>query len=120
MVKIDNNLKQLIENNPLAFATVNKDNTPNVIAVAFVKVVSDNQVIITDNYMSKTKGNIQDNNNVCMIVWDKDWNGYKFIGTTEYFTSGKWKTYIEQMEENKGEPAKGAILVTISEIIKLG
>ncbi len=120
MVKIDNNLKKLIENNPVSFATVNNNNTPNVIAVAFVKVVSDNKIVITDNYMSKTKKNIQNNNNVCMIVWDKDWNGNKLIGKVEYFTSGKWKEYVEQIKENKGEPAKGAILATITEIIKLG
>lgn len=119
MLQIDNNQKDLIENNAMSFATVNSDNTPNVIGVAFVKVVSDNKLLITDNYMSATVENIQKNNQVCLAVWNKDWNGCKILGTAEYFTSGEWKTYVGDMEENKGLSAKGAILITISQIIDL-
>lgn len=119
MVKIDNNLKQLIENNPMSLATINNDNTPNVIGVAFVKIISENQIVITDNYMSQTINNIQNNNNVCLAVWDKDWEGRKLIGTADYYTSGEWKTFVENIKENKGQAAKGAIVVTINKIIKL-
>ena len=118
MVEINKETKKLIEENPLSFATVTRDGNPNVIAVAYVKVVSKNQLIITDNYMNKTKENIE-NNNVCLAAWDKKWNGIKIIGTAEYFIEGKWKTFVEQMPENKGLPAKGAILITISDLIKL-
>ena len=50
MVEIDNEIKQMIEENALAFATINPDGKPNVIGVACVKVVSKNQIIITDNF----------------------------------------------------------------------
>lgn len=120
MVEINSKTKKLIEENPLAFATVDDAGKPNVIGVAYVKVVSKNQVLITDNYMKQTKENIKKNNNVCLAVWDKKWNGVKLIGNAEYFTSGKWKKFVEQMPENKGLPAKGAISVTVSELIKLG
>jgi predicted pyridoxine 5'-phosphate oxidase superfamily flavin-nucleotide-binding protein len=119
MVEINSEVKKIIEENPLAFATVDEAGKPNVIGVAFVKVVSRNQVLITDNYMKKTKENLEKNNNVCLAGWDKDWNGYKLVGTAEYFTSGKWKKFVEKMPENKSLPAKGAILVAISELIKL-
>ena len=119
MVEINSEVKKLIEENPLAFATVDEAGKPNVIGVAFVKVVSKNQILITDNYMKKTKENLEKNNNVCLAVWDKDWNGYKLVGTAEYFTSGKWNEFVEKMPENKGLPAKGEILVTVSELIKL-
>lgn len=120
MNKIDDNIKQIVENNPIAFATVDLNGKPNVIGIAFVKVVSDNQVIITDNFMKQTKENIENNNNICLAVWDKDWNGYKLIGTAEYFTDGQWKTFVEKMPDNEGLPAKGAILISVSDIIKLG
>lgn len=119
MERIDEKLKTLIEENPMSLATVNDNGTPNVIAVAFVKVVSDNQIVITDNYMSQTKNNIQRDKNVCIAIWDSEWNGKKFVGTAEYFTSGKWKTFIEQLKDNDGQSAKGAILVTLSKIITL-
>jgi predicted pyridoxine 5'-phosphate oxidase superfamily flavin-nucleotide-binding protein len=120
MVNITSDIKKLIENNPIAFATINSLNKPNVIAVAYVKVVSDNQILITDNFMKQTKENLLLNNNVCLAVWDKDWNGYKISGTAKYFTEGKWKEFVENMNENKGLLAKGAILINISKLKKLG
>lgn len=120
MTKINAKTKKLIEKNPVAFATVDSNGKPNVIGVAYVKVVSKNQILITDNYMKQTKENLEKNDNVCLAVWDKNWNGYKLVGNAKYFTAGKWKRFVEKMPENKGLPAKGAILVTISDMIKLG
>lgn len=120
MVEIIKEIKKLVEENPVAFATADASGKPNVIGVAYVRVVSRNQVLITDNYMKLTRENIGKNNSVCLAVWDKDWKGYKLVGKAKYFTDGKWKTFVEEMPENKGLPAKGAILVTVSELIKLG
>ena len=117
---INSEAKKLIEENPLSFATVNEDGKPNVIGVACVKVVSNNQILITDNYMGQTKKNILRDNNVCLAVWDKDWEGYKLIGNAQYFDEGKWKKIVGEIPENKSLPFKGAILITISKLIKLG
>jgi predicted pyridoxine 5'-phosphate oxidase superfamily flavin-nucleotide-binding protein len=111
-------IKNLIEKNPVALATVMEDNKPNVIGVAGVKVVLENRILITDNYMNQTVKDILNNKNVCLEVWDKDLKGYKLIGDAEYFTVGEWKKIIEEMPENKGLPAKGAILVNVSKIIE--
>ncbi|MFC1728376.1 pyridoxamine 5'-phosphate oxidase family protein [Nanoarchaeota archaeon] len=115
---VDEEVKKLIEENPVAIATVTEGNKPNVIGVAYVKVVSDDQLVITDNYMKKTIDDIQENNNVCLVCWDSDMNGCKLIGTAEYFTEGKWLDFVKNLEENKEEPAKGAILVTVTRVIK--
>jgi len=117
MINLDK-IRNFIESNPIAFATVTAESKPNVIGVAFVKVVSGDQILITDNYMNQTIKDIFQNKNVCLTVWDSELTGYKLIGQAEYFTSGKWKEYIEQIEENRGLPAKGAILVKISKIIQ--
>ena len=106
-----------MESNPVAFATITTDNKPNVIGVAFIKVMSEDQILITDNYMNQTIKDISQNKNVCLIVWDSKMHGYKLIGVAKYFTSGKWKNYVKKMEENKGLPTKGAILIKISKII---
>ncbi len=119
MINIDSEVKKIIESNPMAFATINSLNKPNVIAVAYVKVVSGNQILITDNFMKQTKENLFLNNNICLAVWDKDWNGYKISGTAKYFIEGEWKKYVENIPENKGLSAKGAILIDISELTKL-
>lgn len=116
---INEKIKKIIEENPVVFAT-SADNQPNVIAVAYAKVVSDNKILVTDNYMKGTKENIEQNHNVCLAVWDKDWNGYKINGKAEYSTSGEWFDFIKSMPENKGFPAKGAIIINIFDIRELG
>lgn len=119
MVNITPKIKKIIEQNPVTIATVDQSGKPNVSVVAYVKVVSENEVLITDNYMAQTRNNILQSKNVCLAVWDKKWNGVKLIGKAKYFTTGSWKEKVEKMKENKGLPAKGAIVVVISKIIEL-
>ncbi len=123
MIQIDEKLKNLIENNALALATVDENNEPHCIAVAFAKVVSQNQILITDNYMQTTVENIKRGSKVALVVWNKDWEqnctGYALKGKAEYFTSGKWYEMVKAMPENANEPCKGAILITVEKIKKL-
>lgn len=116
---IENEIKEIVENNPVALATVTEDNKPNVIAVAFAKVMDD-KILITDNYMNETILNIKNNNAVCLAVWNKEWVGFKIIGKAHYFESGEWLNKVKTMPENKGLPAKGALVIDIKDIIKLG
>jgi len=122
-MKIDEALKNLIEENALALASTDENNNPHCIAVGFVKVISENQILITDNYMAKTTKNIKLNPNVALSVWNTDWKenciGYELKGTAEYFTEGNWYDKIKELPENEEEPCKGAILVTIIKIKKL-
>ncbi len=120
MPKFTKQQKELIESNPIALSTVNKDGSPNVIAIACAEVVSANQILITDNFMQQTVENLKVDNRVCLAVWNKDWQGIKLIGTVDYLTEGKWARYVKKMKDNKGLPAKGAILFTTSKVIKLG
>ncbi len=117
---IDEKAKKIIEENAMAFATVDGEYKPNVIGIACVKVVSENQILITDNYMKQTKENLKRNNNVSLVVWDKCWKGYKMIGTAEYFENGKWLEQVKKDPDNKGMPAKGAILVTLAKVMPTG
>lgn len=116
---INEEAKKIIEENPVAFATVDKNNKPNVIGVAYVKVIDKDKILITDNYMKQTKENLANNKNVCLAVWNKEWYGYKLIGTAEYSNSGKWLDFAKKMPENKNLSAKGAIVIKLSNIIKL-
>jgi len=123
MIKINEELKNLIESNAIAFATINEDKSPHCIAVAFAKVISNNQILITDNYMATTPKNIKKNNHVALVVWNKNWEenciGYELQGTAEYFKEGEFYEKVKKIPENKNEPCKGAILITIHNIKKL-
>jgi len=110
----------MIENNALGLATADKQGNPHNIAVGYVKVISKNQLIISDNYLKETLDNIKYNNSVSLVVWDKDWKknciGYELKGKAECFTSGQWIDFIKKIPINKEEPCKGAILITINKI----
>jgi predicted pyridoxine 5'-phosphate oxidase superfamily flavin-nucleotide-binding protein len=112
-------IKKIIEKNPVVLATVLDKKFPNAVVVAFVKVISDKEILITDNYLNQTIKDLKQNNNVCLLVWNNKWEGYKIIGRAEYYRTGKWKRFVEMMKENKDLPAKGAILIKTEKIIKL-
>jgi uncharacterized protein len=117
---IDKKLKTVIERNNLAFATIDKNNKPNVVYFSCVKVISKNQLLITDNYMNKTRKNILKNPTCALAVTDSKLDcGYQLKGKAKYFFSGKWLKQVKALKENKGHPAKGAVVVTIKEIIAL-
>jgi predicted pyridoxine 5'-phosphate oxidase superfamily flavin-nucleotide-binding protein len=118
--KINSGMKKLIEENALGFASINAKGELHNIAVALVKVIGSNQLLISDNYIEETVNNIKKNSNVALVVWAKDWIknciGYELAGKAEYFNSGKWIDEIKKIPENNGAPCKGAILVTVNKI----
>ena len=120
---IDNEMKKLIEDNALAFASISENGNPHCIAVAFTKVVSDNEILITNNFINETEKNISKNPNVALTVWNKEWKekcmGFELKGNASYFTEGKWYDMIKKLPENKDYPCKGAILVKVSKVKKL-
>jgi predicted pyridoxine 5'-phosphate oxidase superfamily flavin-nucleotide-binding protein len=123
MVEITKELKKLIEDNAIALTTVDESGNPHCIAVGFVKAISKNQILVTDNYMHETKLNLEKNQNVALSVWNANWKenciGYELKGTAEYFIEGEWHDAVKKIPENEGEPCKGAILITITKIKKV-
>ncbi|HUW22343.1 MAG TPA: pyridoxamine 5'-phosphate oxidase family protein [Candidatus Bathyarchaeia archaeon] len=116
-VRITKRQKNLIEKGATALATSDLDNRPNVIVVACCKVVDRDKILITDNFMNKTRSNLLKNNRVAIAVWSKDWKeGYQFKGKVQYFTSGKWKRIVDEDPDNKELAHKAAVLVKVDEI----
>jgi general stress protein 26 len=84
-----------------------------------VKVVSDNQLLISHNEMVKTIENLKANNKVCVTAFDEDWKGVRIYGTAEYFNSGKWLDKVVELFTNDHTEPKGAILVTATKVSEL-
>lgn len=112
-MKINSNLKRLIESNTLCLAT-SKNNIPHVIYVAEVKV-KNNKLIVTDNFMKKTVSNILINPKVSLAFLNNE-SGIELIGTVKYFNDGVFLDFIKKIEGNKNLPAKGALVISISKI----
>ena len=115
---INEGMKKMIEENALGLATIDGEGKPHNIAVAYVKVISKEELVVSDNYLNETINNIKKNPSVSLVVWDKNWKenciGYELKGKAEYFTTGKWIDFIKKIPINKGEPCKGAILIKIN------
>ena len=107
--------KKIIETIPISIATTN-GSVPNIAIAADVKVVSENQILISHNEMIKTIHNIKENHHICITVFDNTWQGIRMHGTAKYFSDGKWKELAIELFANENTEPKGAILVTITKI----
>jgi len=120
MVKITPDIKNIFEKAIIAFTTVSKTYMPNTVAIACAQVISDNQILFTDNFLNKTRQNLLKNNNVSLAFWNieqsLDGLGYQFKGTAQVFTDGKYKEMVDSMDCNQGLAHKAAVLVTVIEI----
>ena len=123
--EINEGMKKMIEENALALATINEKGEPHNIAIGFVKVISKNQLLISNNWFVETANNIKKNPNVSLAVWARNWEenciGYEFKGRAEEFTSGKWLEEIKKIPINEGlfKAAIGNIVISavVSDVV---
>jgi len=112
------NLKNKIENATIAIATVDNNKNPHNIAIMYAKV-KNNKIIITNNYMNTTINNLKSNKNISLVFWEGE-NGWGIDGEVEYHDSGNWLEFVKSLPENKNEPTKGAVVISVNNIRKLG
>lgn len=110
-------IKEKLESSTIAVSTIN-NNKPHTIFILYPKI-SENKIIITDNYMKTTIENIKNNTNICLAFFQGE-KGWRINGKAKYYSSGKWLEFVKNLKENKGLPAKGAIVVDVEEIRELG
>ena len=122
MPKLTQDMKEVMEKSRgYAIATCAKDGTPNVVPIHFIKILSDDEIMLGDIFMKKTFENIQQNPVVAISVWDwdaKPRKGYQFKGTPRIETSGKiYDLAVEIVKAEKPDlTPKSAIVVKISDI----
>jgi len=120
---INEGIKKIIEENAMGLATVDKHGNPHNIAVGYVQVISNNQLVISNNWLVETIENIKSNPNIALVVWPANWKkncvGFELKGKAEYFTSGKYLDIVKKLPINKDEDTKGAILITLNKIKSL-
>jgi len=89
VVKLTEEMKDIIKKaGVVAVATANKEGEPSAAAIAFVKVLSDDELLLMDNFMLKTRQNLGENPRIAVTAW-ADHSGYQFKGTARVETSGK-------------------------------
>jgi uncharacterized protein len=107
-----------IEKDLVFLATASSEGIPNVVPIGFARPIDNGSILIADNYMNKTRKNIEENPNVAIVTKDAQKNPYQFKGTAEIFDSGKIFDEVVEWAQNvmtKLNP-KAAIVVKVTEI----
>jgi uncharacterized protein len=125
MAKMTDRMKEMFEKLPaVALATATADGTPNAVAVGAKKIIDDETILISDQFLNKTLANLKANPKVAVSFWEGH-EGYQLKGTVTIETSGerfeetaKW---IEDLGNKVGFPlkSKGAVILNIEEIYGL-
>jgi len=126
MVKITEEMKSAIETaKVVVIATVNEAREPNVVPIACKKVLSENELLLMNNFMRKTEANIKMNPSVAVSVWYTDSSGsskgYQLKGKARIETSGKnfdEGTKMVQSTERKLIP-KSAVIINVTSIYSI-
>jgi uncharacterized protein len=124
MVKITAEMREMISKvRVMAFATATREGNPNVVPVGFNKVISDDEILLMDNYMNKTRANLEVNPSASLSVWDLDKHmGYQFKGNARIETSGKlFQQGVQLVKERRPQATpRAAIIIRVDEIYLVG
>ena len=115
---------------PVICATSSREGKPNGVPIGFAKIISDDEIMLADNFMHKTRQNIEENPVVAVSCWSPEMHGgYQFKGKARIETIGKlfdeavqWvKTVSADWEKPRVKPTpKAVILVKVEEIYYIG
>lgn len=104
--------------NVVFFATATKNGTPNVVPIGFARPLDNKTILIVDNYMNKTRENLENNSKASLVPRDASKCPYQFKGTTEIHTSGKYfDDAVDWAQSVMSELSpKAAVLLKVEEI----
>jgi len=104
--------------NIVVLATANLQANPRAV-LCEVNKIADDKIIITDNEMTITTENILENKQVALLAFEKDFSYcLKISGEAEYYTEGEYFDFVKGLKTNKNQSPKGAIVITVKEVIE--
>ena len=122
MVKLTADMKEAFSKMKVfSVATASKEGTPNVVPLAMVRLVDDETIWITDNFMNKSMSNLRTNPKVAIYIWGPEIKGcFQIKGVTSIKTSGP---EYEEMKANINRkrpelPARSLVIMKITEVFE--
>ena len=123
MARITQQMKEILEKakNISAVATSTKDGFPNVVPISHTKVISDDEILLMDMFMKKSKQNIELNPNVAISTWiieEGKKKGYQFKGEARIENSGDvFEEGVKWVKSEKPDAKpESAIIVKVKSI----
>lgn len=120
MSKLSTDLQELCAKQEVfPVATADKDGLPNVVPITFVRVYDEEHLLIVDNFMNKTRKNLEANSVMAVCVWDlKNGKSYQIKGKTTLSASGpvfdKARAWVK--EKMPVLEPKAAVLMKVEKI----
>ena len=122
MAAMSERMKELFEKVPIVvLSTATTDGAPNCVPVGSKKIIDDETILISNQFMNKTLANIDSNPRVAVAFWEGH-EGYQLKGSLTIETSGarfeETARWIEDLGNKVGFPlkSKGALIIRIEEI----
>lgn len=85
-------------------ATSTRDGKPNVVPIGYVEVISDEEVLIVDTMMEKTRKNLGENPQVAIAVEAMEkFEAYQLKGKASIFTEGRIFEKALEIQERRDE-----------------
>ena len=112
---------EAVEKDLVFLATASKEGIPNVVPIGFARPLDEDTILIADNYMNKTRKNLEENPNISLVTKDATKCPFQFKGKIEIFESGKYFDIVTEWGQNamtKLTP-KAAILMKVEEIYSI-
>lgn len=123
MARITEEIKRVIgEAKVFAVATASEDGEPNVVPIAFGKVLGEDEILLVDNFMNKTMENLKTNSRAAVSVWKAgDSKGYQFKGDVRIETSGRnFEDGVKMVKAEEPElNPKAVVIVTVESIYSI-
>ena len=118
MVKLTEEMKNLMAKQLAYVASVGSDGMPNIGPKRTMRIYDDSTLVYNENTGKHTLENIKANGRVAVayVDWEK-LDGYRFVGKAELITEGK--VFDEALEAAKGKAPKAVVLIHIEEIYTL-
>ena len=124
MAKITQEMKDIAaKSKTFIMATASKEGKPNGVPIGFTRIISDDEVMLVDNYMHKSRQNIAENPVVAVTFWSpEDRYGYQFKGKARVETSGKLFDEATRWCHERGPEysARAVVVVKVNEIYYIG
>lgn len=110
-----------VEKDLVFLATSSEEGVPNVVPIGFARPIDQDTILIADNYMNKTRQNMENNPWISLVTKDATKCPYQFKGKVEIFESGQHFDTVTEWGKNamtKLTP-KAAILMKVTEIYSI-
>ena len=104
-------------------STASKNGIPNGVPVGLTRIISDEEIMVVDCFMQKTRQNIAENPMAAMTYWSfDDHYGYQIKGSVRVETSGEHFEEGVRWVKELGRPftPKAVVLITVEDAYYIG